>query len=157
MTYLDIIKTSPGGGENGMWEGVKRVSEFLEKMREEHPHEVKEFLKKEYEAMNGHHFNLATARKLVSEMHHTDTDKDKEVVGELINVEDAQELVEGMPEQETRRWDAYVAANTMAHDLANTGMNTSQIMNAARHFFFHDEDFSDENKVFWYYEWMLFN
>ena len=44
----------------------------------------------------------------------------------------------------------------MMHDLSNTGLSDAQIMNVARHFFFHDEDFSDENKVFWYFEWIIF-
>ena len=152
MTYCDIIKGSPSGGERGMWEGVKRVSQFLEKMRDENPEEVKHFLKEEYIAMNGKHFNEATAHRVVSEMHHTANGKC--VVGEAVSVDDAQRLVEGMGEE--WKWDAYVAANTMAHDLANTGMSMSQMMEAARHFFFHDEDFSDD-KIFWYYEWMLFN
>lgn len=41
-------------------------------------------------------------------------------------------------------------------DLANAGFSDFQIMNAAKYDFFMDEDFSDENKVFWYFEWKLF-
>lgn len=152
MTYSDIIKQSFAQGEDRMWKGIDRVSDFLEKMRDEHPHEVRCFLKDEYIAMNGKHFNEAVAHKVVSEMHHTANGK--KIKGEIVSVEDAQSLVADKDEQ--WRWDAYVAANTMAHDLANTGMSMSQIKESAKHFFFHDEDFSDENKIFWYHEWKLF-
>ena len=54
------------------------------------------------------------------------------------------------------KWDAYAAANAMAHDIANVNLNKNQILNVAKSFFFKDEDFSDSSKVFWYFEWMLF-
>lgn len=155
MNYCDIIKTSPSGGITNMWDSVKRISNFIEEMRETHPHKVKTFLKEEYIALNGRHFNEATARDTVMGMHHTGNDG-KQATGEAVSVEDAQMLVDGMESPEKWKWDAYVAANTMAHDLGNTGMSMNQIMTAAKHFFFHDEDFSDGNKVFWYYEWTLF-
>lgn len=155
MTYCDIVKHSSNGGEKGMWSGVKRVSDFLEKMREEHPHEVKHFLKEEYIAMNGKHLNQHVAMRLVADMHHSEGVNT--VKGELVRPETAEtELLKGENKGDEWYWDAYVAANAMMHDLANTGLSDAQIMNVTRHFYFHDEDFSDENKVFWYFEWMLF-
>ena len=154
MTYCDIVKQSPSGGEKGMWSGVKRVSDFLEKQREKDPDEVRKFLKDEYIAMNGKHFNEHVAMRLVSDMYHSVGQKI--IRGELIRPEAAQELLKGLDKGTEWYWDAYVAANAMMHDLANTGLSDAQIMNVAKHFFFHDEDFSDENKVFWYFEWMLF-
>lgn len=154
MTYCDIIKQSPSGGEKGMWSGVRRVSDFLEKQREKDPDEVRKFLKDEYIAMNGKHFNEHVAMWLVSDMYHSVGQKI--VKGELIRPEAAQELLKGLDKGTEWYWDAYVAANAMMHDLANTGLSDAQIMNITKHFFFHDEDFSDENKVFWYFEWMLF-
>lgn len=154
MTYYDIVKYSPSGGEKGMWSGVKRVSDFLEKQREKDPDEVRKFLKSEYIAMNGKHLNQHVAMQLVADMHHT---VELDIVkGELVRPEAAQELIKGEGKGEEWYWDAYVAANAMMHDLANTGLNNAQIMNVTKHFYFHDEDFSDENKVFWYFEWMLF-
>lgn len=154
MNYCDIVKYSPSGGEKGMWSGVKRVSDFLEKMREEHPHDVKHFLKEEYIAMNGKHLNKHVAMQLVSDMHHAEGENT--INGEIVRPETAQEVLKGMDKGKEWYWDAYVAANAMMHDLSNTGLSDAQIMNTTKHFFFHDEDFSDENKVFWYFEWMLF-
>ena len=159
MNYSDIVKQSFAKGEDRMWKGIDRVSDFLEKMREEHPHEVKCFLKKEYIAMNGKHINKDVALSLVSGMYHTDGDvplKSKTITGELVRPEVAQELIKGEDNGDEWYWDAYVAANAMMHDLANTGLSDAQIMNVAKHFYFHDEDYSDENKVFWYFEWKLF-
>lgn len=155
MNYCDIVKYSPSGGEKGMWSGVKRVSDFLEKQREKDPDEVRKFLKSEYIAMNGKHLNQHVAMRLVADMHHSEGVNT--VKGELVRPETAEtELLKGENKGDEWYWDAYVAANAMMHDLANTGLSDAQIMNVARHFYFHDEDFSDENKVFWYFEWMLF-
>lgn len=155
MNYCDIIKQSPSGGEKGMWKGVERVSEFLEEMRKKHPHEVKCFLKDEYFATNGKHLNETVAMQLVSKMYHTENGK--KVKGELIRPETAEkELLKGENKGDEWYWDAYVAANAMMHDLANTGLNESEIMNVARHFFFHDDDYSEENKVFSYFEDSIF-
>lgn len=154
MNYCDIVKQSPSGGEKRMWSGVKRVSDFLEKQREKDPDEVRKFLKSEYISMNGKHLNQHVAMQLVSGMYHTeglDTIK-----GELVRPEAAQEVLKGTGKGEEWYWDAYVAANAKMHDLANAGLNDGQIMNVTKYDFFMDEDFSDENKVFWYFEWQLF-
>lgn len=154
MNYCDIVRYSPSGGEKGMWSGVKRVSDFLEKMREKHPHEVKHFLKEEYIAMNGKHLNEHVAMQLVSGMYHT---KGVSIIkGELVKPEVAQDVLKGTGKGEEWYWDAYTAVNAKMHDLANAGFSDAQIMTAAKYDFFIDEDFSDENKVFWYFEWMLF-
>ncbi len=157
MTYCDIIKTSPSGGEKGMWESVKRVSDFLEKMCEEHPAEVKCFLKEEYIAMNGKHLNKSVAKRLVDGMYHTD-DNGKRVEGEMVGCEEAHELLMvAKSEEDPLFWDGYVILNAVMHDLAKMhDLSTKQIANIAKCFFFNDEDFSDENKVFWYFEWMIF-
>ena len=154
MTYSDIVKQSFAKGEDRMWKGIDRVSDFLEKQREKDPDEVRKFLKSEYIAMNGKHLNQHVAMQLVADMHHS---VELDIVkGELVRPEAAQELIKGDNKGEEWYWDAYVAANAMMHDLSNTGLSDAQIMNTTKHFFFHDEDFSDENKVYWYFEWMLF-
>ena len=152
MTYYDIIVNALNGDEQSMVERVKSVSGFFEDVKAELPSAVKHFLKNEYIAINGEHFNETAAHYIVSNMHHTTNGK--KAIGELITAEDAQQIVKGM--EETRYWDAYVAANTMAHDLANTGFTLNYIMIAAKHFFFFDEDFDGGNKVFGYYEKVLF-
>lgn len=155
MNYCDIIKQSPKGSEKIMWGSVKRVSDFFEKQREKDPDEVRKFLKSEYIALNGKHINQHVAMQLVADMHHSDGVNS--VKGELVYPETAEkELLKGENKGDEWYWDAYVAANAMMHDLANTGLNESEIMNVARHFFFHDDDYSEENKVFSYFEVSIF-
>ena len=156
MKYIDIVKSSPSGGEKMMWGSVERISDFLCKMMKEEPEMVSHFLKSEYEAMNGKHINEWLANELVSRMYHTENGK--RVDGEVVTVEEASRLLDGMPDEmaDKLEWDAYVGANGFMHDLAKTGMSRAQIMNAAKHFWFHDEDFSDGGKVYWYFQRILF-
>lgn len=94
---------------------------------------------------------------LVSEMHHTDL-RSEVVQGAIVGPEEAMMLLDGMDEESKKqlRWDAYAAANAFMHDLGNTGMDKKMILEAARLFWFHDEDFPEKNKVYWYFGLMLF-
>ena len=155
MDYKDMIKTSARGGEVKMWDSIERVSTLLDELKKHNPEMVRQFFKQEYIALNGRHINEAMAHKLVDAMYHTNED---EVVirGEAVTYDEAQILLDGKDDAEQYRYDAYVAANGFMHDLANTGHSKEDILSSARCFWFHDEDFSDTNKVFWYYEWMMF-
>ena len=156
MDYKDIVKSSLHDDEKEMWGSVDRINGFLEHLKEHHPEKVKRFLKQEYEALNGRHLNEEAARNIVSNMYHTENGKT--VRGEAVSVQDSQQLINGMDEEhmEACKWDAYAGANGFMHDPAGTGMSRDAVMKAAKHFWFHDEDFSDSGKVYWYYSWMLF-
>lgn len=156
MKYIDIVKSSPSGGEKMMWGSVERISDFLCKMMKEEPEMVSHFLKSEYEAMNGKHINEWLANELVSRMYHTENGK--RVDGEVVTVEEASRLLDGMPDEmaDKLEWDAYVGANGFMHDLTATGMTKDAILKAAKHFWFHDDDFTESDKVYWYYAAMLF-
>ncbi len=160
MDYKEIMKSSFHNDENEMWNSVDRINNFLDHLKEKHPEKVKRFLKQEYEALNGHHLNEEAARSIVEGMYHTEGNgKEKKVVrGEAVTPQDAMTLLDGMTdeEKEAAKWDAYAGANAFMHDLAKTGMSRAQILNAAWHFWFHDEDFSDGGKVYWYFQRILF-
>lgn len=113
-------------------------------------------IKSEYESLNGKRMNEMFARMAVSKMHHTENGK--KVSGEVVTVSDAMSILEGMTaeEKEAHKWDAYAGANGYMHDLASTGMSKDAIMKAAKHFWFHDEDFPEDDKVYWYYSSMMF-
>lgn len=156
MDYKDIVKSSFHNDENEMWNSVDRINAFLDKLKEEHPEKVKRFLKQEYEALNGRHLNEDAARTVVDAMYHTEGDKD--VRGEAVTLQEAMTLLEGMgaAEIEATKWDAYAGANGFMHDLAKAGLSKEQIMKSAKHFWFHDEDFTGGGKVYWYYSRMIF-
>lgn len=155
MKYCEVIKNSSLKDEMEMWSSIQRISNFLEDLSKTHPKEVHKFIKDEYIALNGKHLTEQVAKQLVNGMYHTDSKKEV-ISGELITFDEAQELISDKPNTEHCKWDAYAAANAMAHDIANVNLNKNQILNVAKSFFFKDEDFSDSSKVFWYFEWMLF-
>jgi hypothetical protein len=162
MTYKDIIKHSPKGGEAMMWDAVERVDDLVAKLRKENPEMARDFLKGNYEAMNGRHINEWLAKEMVAKMWHevTETTREgkvkKKVSGELITPEGAMTLIDDMVDndlEEKCKWDAYVAANAFMHDLSNTGQSKQVIMDLAKHFWFHDDDMGDPcGKVYWYFE-----
>lgn len=151
INYLDIVKNS-AGSEEKMWQAVEHVSDFMNVAIEAHHEEVSRFLKKQYELLNGHHFNEWLAKKVVSEMWHTDLKGDV-VKGELVTKSASMQVLVGFSAKEvdTYEWDAYVAANTFSHDLADTGVLGDNLIKLTAKFWFKDDDFTDGNKIYWYH------
>lgn len=149
VNYLEIVKHSKGN-EQLMQESVAHINDFVMAAYEAHPEEVSKFLKEQYELLNGHHFNEWLAKKVVSEMWHEAADGKSEVVGELVSVETAHSSIPNVD-----MWDAYVAVNTYAHDLAHTiaraNLAMPVLMALTREFWFEDDDFTDGNKIYWYH------
>ena len=159
LTYKDIIRNSPKGSEAMMLDAVDCVDGLIEKLRKENPEMARDFLRDSYEAMNGRHINQLLADKMVNAMWHKD-ERGNVVKGEVVAPNEAERLLlDGMDaeKKEECKWDAYVAANAFAHDLANTGHSTADIMVLAKHFWFHDDDMDDGcHKVYWYFEDWIF-
>ena len=152
LTYYDIVKGADGD-EDMMWEGVKRVSELVDELKETNPEKAAEFLEQEYLAMNGKHFNETLAKVTVADMWHKDPNGNT-VKGEAVTPQDAQTLLTGKTDEYAKKhyWDAYVAANGFMHDLGKAGLPKSEIMSAAKAFWFNDDDREDpSHKVAWYY------
>lgn len=154
ISYLDIVKNS-AGSEEKMWQAVEHVSDFMNVAIEAHPEEVSKFLQEQYELLNGQHFNEWLAKKVVSEMWHTSADGKSKVYGELINPSEAAKMLHELTSEDQLgfRWDAYVAANTFAHDLNGTNAytNVDLLLKLSEKFWFEDEDFEDGNKIYWYH------
>lgn len=148
MNYQELVKNAPKKSEEVMWGSVEAVSELVEKLKEEHPEIARRFLMAEYSRMYGPHFCEELAREEVAKMYHYNADGEK-VQGEAVSADDAVGYL--APDKDAElRWDAYVAANGFAHDLARTRLSRDEIMSAARAFWMEDDDF-DGSKVFWYY------
>jgi len=152
LNYYDIV-TSSSGDETVMLESVKRVCALVDDMAKAHPDKAEKFLRDEYVALNGRHFNEALARKTVSEMWHKDASK-RVVTGEAVTPEEAQVLLNGMDNEKAEKcyWDAYVAANAFIHDTAKSEVPRPELLKVARAWWFHDDDMEDgHHKVFWYF------
>ncbi len=112
-----------------------------------------DYFKEEYIAVNGKHFNESLAKIVVQGMWHEDKTGNR-IEGEAVTQTESMRLLEGLTAKQVDKmqWDAYVAANAMMHDLANTGLSKADILNVAKHFWFHDEDSEDGcHKIFGYF------
>lgn len=73
MNYYDLIKKyGSGKGEAVMWAATKRVSEFLEKMKESNPDAFWTLIKETYEDMCGPHYNEEFAKWQIEQMYFKD-------------------------------------------------------------------------------------
>lgn len=155
MNYYDIVKEQIGSGAN-IDDVIVRISDLLEEMGGMKCKKVREFIFDEYERVNGTFINERLAHHLVNSMRHSD-ERGNVYTGELISPAKSLELLSGeTPEYiERHRWDAYVAANGFMYDLIRSGLNEEQKLRAAKEFWFHDDDFPFDNKVYWYYKWLV--
>lgn len=99
----------------------------------------------EYVAVNGEHYIESLARMEVAKMFHLN-DKNDIILGELISEEEAISYAP-IEDREILRWDAYVAINSMMHDLSNTGLTREQMIDCAISFWFNDDDCLTTNKI----------
>lgn len=150
MNYLNMVRNAPKKSEKIMWESVEAFSELLEKMKSSHPDMARAFLMKEHERMYGPYFDEEMAREVVSCMFHYNA-KEEKIQGEAVTPEEAFEMLDGIEHADEKRWDAYVGANGFMHDMARSNLSSRQIMEMAKVFWFEDDDFDGESKVFWYY------
>lgn len=149
MKYIDIVKTASIKSDSVMWAQVKEVSDLIDQLWKSHPDMAQRFMMKAYGTLHGEHFNEQLAKEFVNAMYHYNNREEK-VTGEVVPVEEAESILEPT-DREKMRWDAYVAANTMMHDMARADMDRRVILEAARVFWFADDDFDGNNKVFWYF------
>lgn len=145
MNYMEMVQNAPKKSEEIMWQSVQSISELIDDLWGLHANIARKFMMKEYARMYGEHFNRELAEDTVDEMYHKSNGQ--MVEGEMVSADEAMSIA---PSEEYK-WDAYVGANAMMHDLANTGFGKSDVMKAARQFWFSDEDFDGKNKVFWYF------
>lgn len=149
MRYIDIVKTATNKNDKVMWLQIKEVSDLIDQLWKSHPDMAQRFMMKAYGTLHGEHFNEQLAKEFVNAMYHYNNKEDK-IVGEVVGVEEAESILEPS-DRERMRWDAYVAANTMMHDMARADMDRRSIMEATRMFWFEDDDFDGESKIFWYF------
>ena len=77
MTYYDLIKKyGEGKGEAAMWAATKRVSEYLEEMKEKQPEKYWSLIKETYEDMCGPHYNEEFAKWQIEQMFYKDKNEE---------------------------------------------------------------------------------
>ena len=149
ISYTDMVRNAPKPSDELMWQTVEEVNALVEELARSHPEKAKAFLMRQYALMYGNRFNEAFARQSVSDMFHTAKDGHL-VSGQVIEPDRAFAALVPSGNMDLF-WDAYVAANAFLHDLARTSFSESQILDAAREFWFADDDFPNGGKVLWYF------
>lgn len=152
--YRKMIEEARKAGranEDTMWKSVENVEELLEDLREEHPEKYWHFIRKEHEALNGPHFDCQFAKHTVEGLEYTDAEGVRQTGAHW-----APEQVEAAWARKafkpgTTPWDKYVGANAMYADLCKE-FSDEDVLKAAYLFYFADEDWKGDGKVWQYFQ-----
>ena len=135
--------------EKTMWESIASVNDLLVIMDASHPEMVQKFLRKQHELMYGPHYNEMWAIKAVAGIEYTDREGKKRT-GAYWTVEQVEDATRSMSfPTGTTKWDKFVALNVFRSDVCRQ-LTDSDIINSASAFFFADEDYNSEGKI-WHY------
>lgn len=154
MTIYELIeKYGKGKGEAVMIESTRILSDVLEPMKEKEPKKYWLALRKLYGAMSGCHYNEEFAMHDVADMEYTDKEGN-EHKGGYWTVDQIEEATKEMTfPSGTTIWDRFVAFNSFFSDTCKV-LTDEYVLKAAYQFYFEDEDFKGENKV-WLYQMMV--
>lgn len=164
MRYWEIVKSNIdklNGDDVKMWASVEMVDALLEEMREHHPQRYWQMLRDTHELFYGKHFDKEYAEWQVERMYH----KDKNGIthrGEHWSREQTTEVMQMYKAKlpaEVTPGDFYVALNTQWHDYIcwamehypNEGEADNAIIEMAVRFWFLDDDWGDNTKVWEYF------
>ena len=151
MEYKKIIESyaKAGGDEKKMWASVAVTSEAMDYLKEVAPEKHECIMRKLHEALYGKHYTEEMALHDVSKMHGVWSDGTKRIGAHW-----TAEQIEAATKDKTfpagtTKWDKYVAYNAMANDLGKK-FTDEQILCAAYLFWFDDEDWNGEGKIWDY-------
>ncbi len=78
MDFYNLIRIyAASKGEKAMWAATKRVSDFLEEVKEEHSDKFAKLIKETYEDMCGPHYNEEFATLQIEQMFFKDKSEDR--------------------------------------------------------------------------------
>lgn len=144
MDYKEILERARMNGtmtEAKLMQSACEAGELLEmavsgKLTET---DMKRFKRRQHEIFNGPHYNEELAREDVASITYTGKSNDRRS-GEYWTKSQIEEATRGMTfPNGTTEWDKYVAFNSFYSDLCLV-FSTEEIIKAAYHFFFQDED-----------------
>ena len=162
--YYDMVKANYNklrDDDKVMWASIEMWDGYLEEMREHHPDKYWQIMRDTHELMYGKHFDKAYAEWEVEQMHHKSPDG-KEHKGEHWSHEQTTEVMQkyrGKIPSEITPCDFYVALNAQWHDYICWAMEhfpnevdaELAIIEMAVRFWFLDDDWGDNTKVWEYF------
>lgn len=149
--YMKMVRESVKSGANQdvMWHAVEVADNLLCDIKDSHPELYDEYMRKMSAAIFGYHYTEELAKSDVEKMFHTDS-TGKRISGQHWTPEQVEEAwVSKKFPTGANKWDKYVAANAIWHDLSKE-FDDGQVLNVAHAIFFADED-SDNNGKVWKY------
>lgn len=161
--YYDLVKANFGklrNDEASMWKHIEIMDELLEEMAKPHKERYWEVLRDTHEVIHGKHFDREYAEWQVEQMHHKCGDKHYK--GEHWSYEQTSNVManyRGQLPSEVTPCDFYVALNAEWHDyhclmrklFANEEEAEKAIIEGAVAFWFLDEDYDGNDKVWVYF------
>ena len=154
MTYRHMVDHAKKAGvtnEKTMWESIDAFSELLEELKEAHPQMYWDFLRKQHGIMFHNHYDEAFAMWDVSKMHSSNKAGEKKE-GAHWTCEQIEVATAGLRfPAGTTKWDKFVAFNAAFHDFWKD-FDEANIIKIGHDFYFADEDWPSETKIWEYME-----
>ena len=162
--YYDLVKANFNklrNDEASMWKHIEIMDELLEEMAKPHKERYWEVLRDTHEVMHGKHFDREYAEWQVEHMHHKDRNG-REHRGEHWTYEETTAVMGKYRSQlapEITPCDFYVAVNAQWHDyycwmrdyFDSDEAAENAIIESAVMFWFEDEDWDGNDKVWVYF------
>jgi hypothetical protein len=153
MKYKEMLEDAKAKGltsEKVMWESIEDMDDMLCMMKHEHPKEYWALMRRMHGRLYKHHYDEEFARHDVGNLSWTDKQGAKHT-GEHWSPTQVEEATRGKSfPAGTTMWDKWVAYNALYADLCKE-FSDEEILRAAYQFWFADEDFGSEGKVWRYF------
>ena len=154
MSYRHMVEHAKKAGvtnEKTMWESIDSFSELLEELKESHPQLYWDFIRKQHGIMYHGHYDEHFAIYDVGQMHYTDRQGVKRE-GAHWTADQIEAATAGMKfPAGTTKWDRFVAMNAAYSDWSKY-YDDADILKIGYAFYFADEDWGDESKIWEYME-----
>lgn len=138
-----------GGDEKKMWASVDVTAEAMELLKELAPEKYACYMRKMSEVLYGKHYSEELAHADVDKMHSTNADGTKHV-GAHWTMEQIESATAGKAfPKGTTKCDKFVAYNATWNDMRSK-FTDEQILDAAYLFWFADEDWKSDGKIWDY-------
>lgn len=150
-----VLRSHLDGDESKMWACAELFDAAMCALAGVAPEHYTELTNELHIVLFGKHFDEVTARTIVSEMMHTDA-QGAEFIGEHYTADFVSDL-QSKHMQEAALWDIYVALNATWHDFAVlfskwfTTPTDQHFVEATKAFWFDDEDYGSDTKVWDYF------
>ena len=138
-----------GGDEKKMWQSVAVTEEAMDYIRETNPTKWECLMRKLHESLNGKHYNEEFALADSAKIHYLDANGAEKHGAHWTCEQIETATADKTFAKNVTKWDKFVAFNAMYADLCSK-FDEAQILCAAYLFFFADQDWKSDGKIWDY-------